>query len=107
MARTLGLTIAPAAKRDIREEGLFLELNGSAEIADRFVESVLHTGRLLCGSAQMGTIFRASKDGRRELRSFPVSGAYGQRLIVYSVGVRSLRIERVVHGARDLARIFS
>jgi plasmid stabilization system protein ParE len=106
MSSQLRLFFAPAARRDIRDEALYLTIHGSEEVSDRFVDAVNHTAMLLCGSPGIGNIFPLAAGGQKEFRSFPVSGSFGKRLIVYSFGRTTLRVERVVHGARNLDHLF-
>jgi plasmid stabilization system protein ParE len=106
MSPQLRLFFAPAARRDIRDEALYLTIHGSEEVSDRFVEAVEHIAMLLCATPGIGNVFPLAAGGLKEFRSFPVSGSFGKRLIVYSFGRDTLRVERVVRGSRNLGRLF-
>jgi toxin ParE1/3/4 len=90
--------VSVEASRDLREIWKFIARDNE-RAADRVYVKVYDTFRSLGRNPSMG---RERGDIRLGLRSFPV----GEYLILYRVASPGVRIVRVVHGRRDLARLF-
>jgi toxin ParE1/3/4 len=74
--------------------------SGSAEVADRFVDSITERFLLLAGHSYLGR--PRDDDFGIGLRSFPV----GEYVIVYIVEGNDVLILRVAHGRRDMEDLF-
>lgn len=73
--------------------------SGSIEIADRLIDSITDRFFLLAIHPYVG---RLREDLRPGLRSFPV----GQYVIIYRIEDADVLILHVLHGHRDVQRIF-
>ncbi len=69
------------------------------QAAARWIEAIYRRCQLLADNPEMGAL---RDDIRRGMRIVPV----GSYLILYQVIGRDAEIVRVLHGARDLKRIF-
>lgn len=92
--------VAPQASGDLDEIWSYVAIeSGSAEVADRFVDSITERFFLLAGHPYLGR--PRDDDLGIGLRSFSV----GEHVIVYFVADRDVLILRVVHGRRDLEEL--
>ncbi len=73
--------------------------SGSADRADRFIESITDRFFLLSRNPYIG---RSRDDLRPGLRSFPV----GQYVIIYRIQDENVLILHVFHGSRDIESLF-
>jgi toxin ParE1/3/4 len=95
------LTISQLAQADLDDIWIYIASeSGSAEIADRVLDSVGHTLSLLRRSPFAGR--SRDTDLRPDLRSFP-SGNY---VIFYRIESGDVQVLRVIHGSRDIKAIF-
>ncbi len=72
------------------------------QAADGVIDNFTETFRLLCVTPHMGTPTPQLAEG---LRRFPTRGYvifYSVTAIFYSVTAKTLVVERVLHGARDI-----
>ena len=74
--------------------------SGSAEVADRFIDSLTKRFYLLATNPHIGR--RRDDDLRPGMRSFPV----GEYLILYRIDGESVLILHVVRGSRDIQALF-
>ena len=86
------------ADRDLEEIAIFIA-GDDADAADAFVDRFDEKFTLLARFPNLG---RARPELGRDLRSFPL----GRYLIVYRPRKDGISVVRVVHGARNLRRIF-
>ena len=94
--------IAPQASTDLDDIWSYVAIeSGSAEIADRLVDSITERFFLLGGHPYLGR--PRDDDFGIGLRSFPV----GEYVIVYLAQDEDALVLRVVHGHRDLEELFS
>ena len=84
--------------RDLEEIAIFIA-GDDADAADGLVNRFDEKFTLL---AQFPNLGRARPELGRDLRSFPV----GRYLVVYRARKDGISVVRVVHGARNLRRIF-
>lgn len=88
------LIIAPEAARDLDEVWFYIARNDPAE-ADRFLDRLLETSRVLADMPGMG---RRRPDLAVRMRCFPV----GTFLIFYQILDDGIEVVRVLHGARNI-----
>lgn len=89
---------APPASADLEDIGDYIA-NDSQEAAERFIEKITNTCRMLAAHPLSG---RARDELLANMRSFPV----GNHVIFYDVQPDGVQILRVLHGSRDLRAIF-
>lgn len=75
-------------------------------VALRFRDSFRHTIELLRQRPFIGPRHRSNDARLQNLRSWPVVGFEAIR-IYYSVGGDTLRVIRILHGKRDVARLLA
>jgi toxin ParE1/3/4 len=93
--------IAPQAEADLDDTWLYVAMqSGSIEIANRLIDSITDRFHRL---ARFPFVGRArDRELAAGLRTFPV----GDYVVVYSLEDSDVAILRVVHGHRDLERLF-
>jgi len=93
--------IAPQAEADLDEIWLYVaKQSGSLETASRLIDSITDRFHRLARFPFAGRA--RDRELGAGLRTFPV----GEYVIVYSVEDSDVAILRVVHGRRDLERLF-
>lgn len=94
--------VSPQAEADLDDIWLYVARNsGSLEIANRLVDSI--TDRVL-HLVRFPYIGRArDRELGSRLRTFPV----GEYVIVYFIDGPDVSVLRVVHGRRDLEKLFN
>jgi toxin ParE1/3/4 len=90
--------LSPAAARDIEEIGDYIHAENPAA-ADRFVAALQARCTRIADAPRGGTPRPALWPGLRSV-------AFRRYVIFYTVD-DEVRIERVIHGARDIAAIFA
>ncbi len=93
------LTILPVARRDIEEIGDFIALDNPTR-ASSFVAEIERT---IVGKVALRP---ESFPGRDDLAADLRVAVQGRYLIFFTASDDEIRIVRVLHGARDLHRIF-
>jgi len=78
--------------------------HASPEVAERYVNAVEATIRELANAPGLGRPRFTDWPGLAGLRSWRVQKPYHRHLIFYRHDGKTLMVERVVHGARDLPR---
>jgi toxin ParE1/3/4 len=92
--------LAPQAKLDIDDIAYYIfDATGSLELADRLVDSLYERFVLMAKYPHAG---RQRDDLWPGMRMFPV----GDYLVLYRIDGKDVVIDRVVHGSRDLERLF-
>ena len=86
-------------KRELDEIWAYIARSNSIEVAERVLDEIVRTIRMLAEMPGMGTMREELMPG---LRSFPVYNY----LILYRKARGGIEVVHVVHGARDLERIF-
>jgi toxin ParE1/3/4 len=90
--------ITPRARRDIREIARYISRDNPAA-ADRLADRFDEVGDALGANPKLG---RIRTDLGRDVRSIPE----GRYLLIYREHPDRVDVLRVVHGARDLRRIW-
>jgi toxin ParE1/3/4 len=97
----MGHIRAPQADSDLEEIWYYVATSsGSADIADRLIDSITERFFLLARHPNIGRA--RDEDLRPGLRSFPV----GEYIIIYRVRDSDVVILRVLRSSRDLAALF-
>lgn len=98
--------VSPAADRDLDDQADYLAEEASLETALRFYDACHATFEKIAGMPGIGER-RESPDPRLAgLRVWRVAG-FETHLIFYQPAVDGIVIVRVLHGARDIERIFA
>lgn len=88
--------LSPEAKRDLVDIGCYIaKESGNQETADRFLDTLDRTFRLLASHPEMGESRVEFATGK--YRSFSV----GNYVIYFRPDEQGIRVARVLHGARD------
>ena len=96
--------IFPEAQRDLDEQFVYIgERNFDA--AERFEAAVRDDLGRLAGMPGMGALREFASPHLLEMRSWPVHG-FENHLIFYRPVPDGIEVIRIIHGARDLDRIF-
>jgi toxin ParE1/3/4 len=96
-----------AARRDpILQRVWYLE-NANRQVADRFWRAVSDTLKMLAAEPLSGNPVFSGDPRLRGMRRFPVSGGFEKILLFYFPLPDGLELVRVVHGSRDLERLFA
>ena len=93
------LVISPMAEKDLEEIGDYIAQNNPLR-AQYFVEELYEQCR------QMGDFPQAYRK-RPELGERRRSRAYGRYVIIFSENQNEVRIERILHGARDINELLT
>jgi toxin ParE1/3/4 len=97
----MGHRIAPEAESDLEQIWDYIAReSGSIEIADRLIDSLTQRFYLLSIHPYLGR--RRDEELRPGIRSFPV----GDYLVLYRVEGSDVLVLRVLHGRRDIERLF-
>jgi len=86
------------ARRDVHEIWSYIA-DDNEPAADRLIDNLIRRFRLLGENPAAG---RVRDELRQGYRSFPV----GEYLIFYRIGAPGVQIMRILHGRRDLGRLF-
>ena len=94
------LRFSGPAQADLEEIWLYLLLeSGNKTVADRWIDRILEKARAVSTDPHIG---RLRPDLGVDLRSVVI----GKYLVIYAERTLSVEIVRVIHGSRDLAKIF-
>jgi len=94
-----------AAKRDLTDHLVFLGENASAEVARRFLHAAGVSFGILSKMPELG-VQRGFQNPRfSAVRVWPVKG-FERYLISYRPLADGVEILRIIHGARDIERLF-
>ncbi len=97
--------VLPAADRDVDDQAAYLAEQAGLETALRFLDTVAFTFGRLASMPGVGER-RESADPRLSgLRVWRVEG-FPNHLIFYRTGENGVEVVRLLHGARDIDRIF-
>lgn len=96
--------IQPRAERDIEERADYLRRNADLATGARFQAAALNDILGLLEAPLKGSPRRFRHARLAELRQWPVSG-FERVLIFYRWTDYGIEVLRVLHGARDIARI--
>lgn len=93
----LGIEIVQSARTDLLEVWVYVAEH-DYDAADKLVDSILQTVRLLSHQPDMGRDRSSLAVG---LRAFPV----GKYVIYYTHDAETVTVRRVLHGSRDVDAI--
>lgn len=96
-----------AAKRDLILQWLWYAENAGTEVADQFLRAAESTLELLAAHPQSGTALSTSHPRLQGIRRFPVAEAFSKILVFYFPLEDGIDLVRVIHGGRDLERLFA
>lgn len=94
----------PEAKIDLLQHFIYIG-EENLDTAERFLSAVEDALAKLSEMPGMGPTRAFTKPELRDVRSWPVKG-FQNYLIFYRATEKRLEVMRVVHGARDVDRIF-
>ena len=95
--------ILPTADRDLDDQADYLASEASLETALRFYDAAVTFGKL-AGMPGMGERRESGNPRLADLRIWRIEG-FEKHLIFYRPVEDGIEIVRVLHGARDIARI--
>lgn len=99
------LAVAPRVTRDVAEQADHIA-RGSFDASLRFVRAAYAAFQETCSSPYRWPEFPTTRPRLIGLRKRSVPG-FGKHLIFYRVQGNTVRIVRVLHGARDLPTVLS
>ena len=97
MAERRRFTLAVPARRDLAEIWSWIAVNSGRARADSVIERLRESCTLLAGNPLIGRERPEVREGVRSLAVAP-------HVIFYESNQRGVRVLRVIHGARHLAR---
>lgn len=95
------LTIRPQARVDLLEQAAYFRRRENSALAERYLDAVDRTLRLLCRNPRIGARYRSAHPLLGGIRSVAVEG-FEKHLVFYLPGPKAIDIIRVLHGSRDL-----
>jgi len=98
------ILVQPAAQKDLEDIGDYL-FQRSIAAADRFSYRAAESFNILLSNPTLGSSFDIPNPALRGLRAWPMKG-FRNYLIFYRSQDCGIEILRVVHGARDIEKIF-
>lgn len=104
MKRTF--TFRPRARLDLLEQFLYLAEQATAAVAERYFTAVDATCALLAKQPLSGTLYDSGVARLEGMRRAQVSG-FMAYLIFYMPRARGIEVVRILHGARDIERLFT
>jgi toxin ParE1/3/4 len=100
------ITQRPRARIDLLEQFVYFGEQAGVELAERFFTAVEQTCEQLVRNPLMGPTCYSGVPSLHGLRRFPVA-QFEQFLIFYLPTADGIDVIRVLHGARDLDRLFA
>ena len=103
--KKLALKIADAAVFDVLEQANWYKNQSGEDLAIRWERAVTSTLLRILRTPRIGTPCRFKSDELHDVRRVPVA-RFNKHLIFYRVRQSEFLVLRVVHGARDLEKLF-
>jgi toxin ParE1/3/4 len=100
---SLEISISTRAEQDMTLQYRWYLENADEQIAERYLHAVHETIHTVAGKPDLGRPRHFKAPELAQIRSIPFRKPFNRLLLFYWDG-RTLRIERVMHGARDLPR---
>jgi toxin ParE1/3/4 len=97
-------TFRPRAWEDIQESASYLATEAGVMTAERFLYAIQNLASTLVNLPSIGAPCSFSNPRIQGLRRLPISG-FENWLVFYQLTEGGVEIVRVLHGARDIARI--
>ncbi len=94
-----------AAKRDLTDHFVFLGESASVDVARRFLHACNVSFQALAQMPELGAQRSFRNPRFCSVRAWPVKG-FERYLIFYRPVTDGIEILRVIHGARDIERLF-
>lgn len=94
------VSIALRAEQDLTLQYRWYLENADLDVAERYLQAVHETILKIAERPDLGTRRRFQASELTDIRSIQVKKPFDRHLLFYMVG-DPLRIERVMHGARD------
>lgn len=101
---TRRILVRPAASHDLDEQAAYIARKSTVETALRFFEAADVTFSLLAGRPHVGRLY-GLKPPLEAIRSFPVKG-FAEVLVFYRPVRGGIEVVRVLHGAREIEKLF-
>ena len=98
------ILVRPAAANDLDDEAAYIARDSTVETALRFLEAADTTFWLLARRPGIGRLY-GLKPPLEAIRSFPVKG-FTDLLVFYRPVRRGIEVVRVLHGAREIQKLF-
>ncbi len=95
----------PRARRDLLEHFIYIGENASVDDAERFLKAAETAFEQLAKRPAMGARRDYHKPALAGLRMWPISG-FEKYLAFYRPTEQGIDVIRILHGARDLKRLF-
>jgi plasmid stabilization system protein ParE len=89
---------------DVEQQFEWYTRNAGREIAERYLDSVEATCRLLAQYPQIGPLARFNHPRLREWRFFVIFRPFKKHLVFYEASDKEVTLRRPMHGQRDLPR---
>ena len=100
---SLEISISSRAELDMTQQYRWYLEHADADVAERYLLAVHATIQILAEKPDLGRLRHFTAPELARIRSLQLRKPFDQHLLFYRDGT-SLRIERVMHGARDLPR---
>ena len=101
---SLCVVVSTRAEADLTHQYRWYLENASVEVAERFLTSFDATVETLAAHPGLGRATRFRSLELAGIRSFPIRRRFSVHIIFYRTSGDTLRVERVMHGARDLPK---
>lgn len=99
------IIILPEAERDLDQQATYLTDEGSIETALRFVDAVEATLFMIASHPGLGCSRRYRNPELAGIRMFPVTD-FPKYLVFYRTVSCSIEVVRLLHGSRDIEKLF-
>jgi toxin ParE1/3/4 len=103
---SLHILIAQRAEQDLALQYRWYAEEAGMDVAEQYLVAVHDTIQVLAKHPDLGVRRRFQSPELVHIRSIPIAKPFHRHLLFYRHG-DTLRIERVMHGARDLQRRLS
>ena len=100
---SLEISISSRAEQDMTLQYRWYLENADQDVAERYLLAVHETIQTLAGQPDLGRPRHFTAPELAHIRGIQVRQPFGRHLLFYWDG-STLRIERVIHGSRDLPR---
>ena len=99
-------TVRPRARLDLLDQFVYLGEQASIEAAERYHAAVAETCKLLFKQPRSGSVYRSGILHLKGMRRMPVKG-FEKFMMFYLPTANGVDIVRVLHGARNIQRVFA
>ena len=99
------VSFRPLARNDIRETAIYLAIEASDAVAERFLDAIQSLVNTLAGASGIGSSCLFRDPLLKDVRHIPVTG-FENWLVFYRTSKDRIDIIRALHGARNIESIF-